>query len=350
MLTSSPIASSALVRAPSVAERGHGALGQRVRVVDADSGKAPAQRARRAAVFPGDDDRALGGAETVPHRAVETAAELGDIAITCLVAERDAQRVVVVIGLLGRGQHVGQRFADVVHVGGPVPAQIGKQPRCRERRGDHGRAGAHRHAPAGEQRVGVKQRHRQIADVGGVDLEPLDQRHAGKQHDQVGDLHRLRLAAGPRGEDHHEGVGGRDLAIWGQRSGIGEQRRPRLARHVEHLHTGQVETVQQLFVGRVGEQDLAVGTQDVPGQRVAAAGVVDSAQHIAAERRRRHGGEHLGGVAQQRADVQRPVRIGDANQRGGGGGRIGQVFTPGPDPVAVLDAGVSWSNRSRSSC
>ena len=59
------------------------------------------------------------------------------------------------------------------------------------------------------------------------------------------------------------------------------------------------------------------------------------ASTISAERRRRHRRQHLGGVAQQRTDVQGPVRVRNADQRGRGGGRIGQVFTPGPDPVAV---------------
>ena len=118
---------------------------------------------------------------------------------------------------------------------------------------------------------------------------------------------------------------------------LGEQRRPRSLRHVEHADAGQIETVEQVAVRRVGEQDLAVGAQDVLGQRGAAAGVVDAAQHISAERRRRHRGEHLGGVAQQRADMQRPVRVGDrrsARRRWRG---VGQVLAPTPHPIAVFD-------------
>ena len=41
----------------------------------------------------------------------------------------------MVIGLLGGGQDVGQRFADVVHVGGAVAADVGQESRRREGRG-----------------------------------------------------------------------------------------------------------------------------------------------------------------------------------------------------------------------
>ena len=89
-----------------VTDDGYRALGQGVWVVNADTGKTPAERAGRAAIFSGDDYRTLGRLEAVPHRAVETTTELGDIAIARLVAERDPQRVLVVI-LLGCGQDVG---------------------------------------------------------------------------------------------------------------------------------------------------------------------------------------------------------------------------------------------------
>jgi hypothetical protein len=127
-----------------------------------------------------------------------------------------------------------------------------------------------------------------------------------------------------------------DLAIRGQRSATVEQRRPLFAGDVEHPHAGQIQAVEQPPVRRIGEQDLAMRVQDVPGQRAAAARVVDAAQHVSAQRRRRHGREHLGGVAQQGPDVQRPVGVGDPDEGGRGGAGIRQVLTPRPDAVGVL--------------
>ena len=92
-------------------------------------------------------------------------------------------------------------------------------------------------------------------------------------------------------------------------------------------------------MGGIGEQNLTVGAQDVFGQCRAAPRVVDAAQHVAAECSRGHRGEHVGGIAQQRTDMQRAVGFGDADQRGGRGRRVGQVLTPGPHPIAVFHGG-----------
>ena len=46
-----------------------------------------------------------------------------------LVAEHQPQRVVGVVGLLRRGQDVGQRLADVVGVRRAVPAHVGEEAR-----------------------------------------------------------------------------------------------------------------------------------------------------------------------------------------------------------------------------
>ena len=151
---------------------------------------------------------------------------------------------------------------------------------------------------------------------------------------------------------------GTDLAMRHQRSGRREQTRPlvaaggtpprrraaggtptRLRGNVHDAHTGQIQSVEQRAMIRIGEQYLAVGAHDVFGQRRAATGVVDAAQHVATECGRRHRGEHLRCVAQQRADVQRALAVGDADQCGGGRRGIRQMLTPGPDPIAVFDRG-----------
>ena len=120
-----------------------------------------------------------------------------------------------------------------------------------------------------------------------------------------------------------------------QRPGRREQTGPLLGADVHHADPRQLQAVQQRAMGRIDEQYLAVGTHDVFDQRRAATGVVDTAQHVSAERCRRHRGEHVGGVAQQRTDVQRTLGIGDADQCGGGRRRVRQMLTPGPHPIAV---------------
>ena len=74
------------------------------------------------------------------------------------------------------------------------------------------RRAADRHRPAGHDRVGVEQRHRQVAGVVGPEPEPLGQHPPGERDLAVGAAHRLGFAAGARREDQHEqvvGIGGR---------------------------------------------------------------------------------------------------------------------------------------------
>ena len=129
---------------------------------------------------------------------------------------------------------------------------------------------------------------------------------------------------------------GLDLAMRNQRPGCCQQTSPLIACDVDDADAGQIQPVEQCAVRRVGEQYLAVGPHDVFGQRRAATGVVDAAQHVAAERRGRHRGQHFGGVAQQRAHMQGAFRVGDADQCGGRGRGVRQVLAPTPHPVAVF--------------
>jgi hypothetical protein len=89
-------------------------------------------------------------------------------------------------------------------------------------------------------------------------------------------------------------------------------------------------------MAHVGDDDLAVGTADVAGERVTAAGVVDATHHVSTQAGGGHRGEHVGGVAQQHADVQRPRRVGNADQRRGLGGCLSEMLTPRPGASLVL--------------
>ena len=70
-------------------------------------------------------------------------------------------------------------------------------------------------------------------------------------------------------------------------------------------------------------------------QGLAAARGVDAAEHVAAQGGRGHGAQHLGGVAEQDADVERSLGVGLADQRGSLGGRLVEVL--GGQPYPVLD-------------
>jgi hypothetical protein len=99
----------------------------------------------------------------------------------------------------------------------------------------------------------------------------------------------------------------------------------------------KVQAVEQMQVVGVGEQELAVDARDVSDQSVAPACGVDAAQHVAAQAGAGHCGEHVGGIAHQDSDVQRPRRVGHRDE-----GRrlcvgLGDVLTPRPGPIAVLD-------------
>ena len=239
--------------------------------------------------------------------------------------------------MFGGGQHVGQRLADVVQVSDAVAAQVAQQPGGGECRRHHRGARGQRHRPAGQQRVGVKQRHRQVTDIGGRDRKPLHQSRSREGHHHVRHLNRLGLATGAGGENQHEGVGGRRLAVRGQfRGGV---HRPLRGVDVDHLHARQVESVEQAPVPGVGKQDLAVGPGNVAGQRLAASGVVDPGQHIPAQACGGHRRQHLRGIPQQRSDVQWAVWVGLPDQGGGLSGRVVEILRPGPHLIAVLHRG-----------
>src|SRR6516165_5360600 len=95
---------------------------------------------------------------------------------------------------------------DVFQVRHVEAAHIVDEPRRRELGRDHGGAAADGHRPPGGDAVGVKQRHRQVADVGGGDVVLKDQ--AGPAHDRhpVREPDGLGITAGAGGEDHHQGV------------------------------------------------------------------------------------------------------------------------------------------------
>ncbi len=321
---------------PVGVEPGDGAFGDGIAVVDGHPVGAPPDGALGRAGFADHDDGVLGRPEAVLDLHTEPARELLDVLVVGLVAERHPQRIVGVVVAFGRGQDVGQRLADVVHVGGAVAADVVEEVARREfRRHDRG-ARAHRRRPSRDHRVGMKQRHRHVTGVPVGEGESLGQAEPGDRGHEVRYLHRLGISARSRREDHHEGVHRGDLPMRRQLAGGVDELGPLRRRGVEDARVRQLQAVQERAVLGVGHHELAVRAADVGGQRLAAAGGVQAAQHVATEPGRRHLAQHLGGVSQQGADVHRPGRIGGGQQGRGPRRRALQILTPTPLRITVF--------------
>ena len=218
------------------------------------------------------------------------------------------QWVVGVVGSGGRGQDVGERLADVVHVRRAVAAYVGQEAARREPlRQCDASAADQRGSPGRHHGVGVEQRHRRVEHVVGAEGESLDQVAAGEGDLLVGDPHRLRVAARAGGEDQHE-----------QRAGLGGSLRCQVRGRIDALlprrivapleaYAGQVDALEQRQQPRVGDDHLAVGLADVREQRLPATRGVQPDRHVTAETGGAELEGHLGGVVHQQPDVRWPI-------------------------------------------
>ncbi len=118
----------------------------------------------------------------------------------------------------------------------------------------------------------------------------------------------------------------------GQLAGSGDQVGPSGGRGVQDGDAGQVQALEERAVLGVGDQDLAVGAQDVGGQALAPpSGVVDAGGDVAAESPPGgQGDEHVRGVPEQSADVHRARRVGHGQHCGRGLLRVADVLAPRP--------------------
>ena len=98
-----------------------------VDVDDVDVDGQWAQRPRRRFRGASDRDAALGGSESVDDDRAEPLGETIDVTRRALVAVGGPQGVIGVVGLLGCGQHVRQRLADVVGVRDAIAPDVGKE-------------------------------------------------------------------------------------------------------------------------------------------------------------------------------------------------------------------------------
>ena len=240
-----------------------------------------------------------------------------------LVAERAHERIVGVVGPLGRGQDVGQRLPDVVEVRRAGRPHVGQEARRGEpARGGQGegRAGHQRRAPARHQRVGVEQRHGEVAHVGRGEGVHLGHDGADAGQPALRAQARLGRTGGPRREEQvAEGLG-RDRGIGHLRrlrSRKGAQGAARVVR-VEHEHAlvvardraegiADAGPLHQGEVGRVGDQELALGVREVPHQLVPPMRRVGPDHHRSGQRGRLEPEDELGHVVEHDGHVEGAV-------------------------------------------
>ena len=189
------------------------------------------------------------------------------------VAERDAQRVVGVVGVLGLREQVRERLARVVEVGRAVVADVGEPPRRGEPPAEPDRARRDdRRRPTDLHRVRVEQRHAHVADVVGAEVH--DHRHALAGHEQpaLRADDRLRRVGRARREDQRPdrvdvgldpGIG--RVRVRGER--VGERRaerrragRPASAKRPDDRTGGSRSAIgcEQRLVPRLGDHEPAV--------------------------------------------------------------------------------------------
>ena len=266
--------------------------------------------------------------------APETLAEAVAVADRGLGAEGALQRVLGVVGSLGRGEDVGDRLAHVAELGGAEAADVVDEGRGAEAgAGGDGRAHQHRRPPKRHQRVAVEQGHGAVADVIGR-VAVAGTRHLGDAgQPALRAAHRLGHARRPRREDQEEERGLVDRRRHPQRGRAASTlpanalqqgvvalgcRRTRMLLVVD----AEVQAVQQRRALVVGDDHGAVGGPDVGGQRLAPPGRVDADDGGAGQRGAVQPEEVLGAVGQEHPDVRFGVAEERAGQRAPGGALV----------------------------
>ncbi len=206
----------------------------------------------------------------------------------------------------------------------------------------------HRGRPARHDRVGMEQRHRQVARVGGAESEPLREHAPGKRDLLVGTPHSFGIPARARREDQHEQVVGCGGAEFGRSAAVGGE-------FVCEIRGFDVELRDALLHGivrrgPVSQHELAVGVGDVAFQGRTATGRVEPHRHDARQR----GGDQHGAeerrVTQQHTHVRGPIRVEPGSQRRGQRRTLANVVAPTherhricfgihPSHTAVVDLG-----------
>jgi hypothetical protein len=311
------MASSALSRRPSRSNSARGALLAGVGVDDQGARERSAEGATRGVRCALHGRPALGGAVGVLDRAPEPLGEPGYVGLGGLVPERPAQRVVGVVGELGRGQDVGEGLAHVVEVGDPVPPHVDEELGGAEALAQrHRRPGGEGRRPPRHQGVRVEERHRQVADVVLGELEHLGHDGTDAGQPPLAAQACLGRPRRPRGEQQQPErlLGHPGLGLVGQRRPGRLTDQPAVDRAVVGADVAggvvdhqdavgrqgrtQVMAFDQAPVPVVGDQQLALGVGEVAGQLVAPVGRVPPDQHRSGEGGGSHPEHVLGDVVQ----------------------------------------------------
>lgn len=194
--------------------------------------------------------------------------------------------------------------------------------------------------PVGDHRVAVEHRHADVVDVLAPDAEVVDERPSGRRKPSLGADRGLGRAGRSGGEvEQHPGSGpdvtaGRvarfDSGVRGQEFGV------RVGVGHQHPYAREVQAVEQRQMGAFGDQDPAVGVQDVAGQFGAAPGRVDPGHGGPGQGRRAQPEWEFGGVVQQHPDVRFAARRQQIRQERGpcGSARGDLVVTENGVPMS----------------
>ena len=312
-------------QAAVLVERRPRALLAGVGVEDQGAGKRTAERPPGSVGCALDCCTPFGRSVGVLHRAAEPLDEPCHVGLGRLVSECPAQRVDGIVGELGGGQDVRERLPDIVEVGHPVAPDVDEELRGAEplAQGDGG-SGGQGGRPTGHQRIGVEERHGQVADVVAGQLEHLGHDRADAGQSPLAAQAGLGGPRRPRGEEQQaQGVlGDRRLRLVGERRAgdagqegpVGCRRsRPQVSRGFVDdqdplwwQRRAQAVPLDQRCVARVGHQQLALGMGEVPGQFVTPVGRIAPDEGGTGQRGPAHPEHVLGDVVEEERDVERP--------------------------------------------
>lgn len=301
--------------------------------------RGPAQRAR----WRGRVERGQAGTLARPvaleQRGAEAAPELVLVGRRRLGAEPAHQRVVRVRRGLGRGQQVAERLADIGEEGRAEVADVRKELRRREFRGQaDGRADRERGRPQRHDGVAVEQRHRAVVDVLAHVPELVPGRVGDHREAALRAPHRLGDTGRPGGEQQQE-----QRIRPAHRDGFRPVRRDpgRVAGVVDQQEPvrreAEVEAGQPGHPRGVGDHEPAVDVGDVGGQLRVAPGGVQARHGRARQGGRAEPEDEVGHVVQQDPDVERAVAAQRPRQFRAGG-RLAHHLVPGPVGVAGAQA------------
>ena len=103
---------------------------------------------------------------------------------------------------------------------------------------------------------------------------------------------------------------------------------------VDDLDTCEVQSIEQMSLGGVGEQELDIGAMQIGQQRTAATGAVDADRDVPAQTSSGQPQQHFRGVVHQQPDMGRTSWVQKLRDRGGPRRGVRDELAPGPRTIA----------------